>query len=335
MNQFLRTFSWIFTLPLIAMTASSFALADDKAKAAPAPAEDDIKSVFVVPRENKDTDSIKNGKSESIEIRFHMREARFRGGLYFEAVHHIPGAADVALGGSPLSFKKADGTTETRTGLSYDEYQYSTGLLKKDFDEMYGKWIYARNGASLMATGGTIYMLWGIANYVSKKEILGLSFLAGKAVELYKSKIGFAIMIYPSYMAAKEIYNFYNETQNTGKFIPGWEGWKGHEMAERDWLFRVLSQAYENAKYGTPIDEKQFDIDAGFDRYHAVLSGKKVEMPKTDTEASETAGPPPAINTVPMKKDLKFATGAMDHFFSKYVEENAEDELPSQKIPAK
>lgn len=337
MIQFFRKFSWTLVLPMVAFGAAHLAHAGD----------DDIKSVYVIPRKYKgneaDAAQIKDGRVESIEIRFYLREARLRGGLYFQAIHHKLGQPDATLGGTPFKVRNADGSESTKYGLSYDDYQYSTGLLKKDFDAMWGKWIYARNGTSILATGGTIYLMYGIAKYFSKREVLALSFLAGKAIELFKSKIGFAIMIYPSYLAAKEVYNFYNEVQNTGNFIPGWEGFKGREMAERDWLYRVLSQSYENSRYGTPIDDRQFDIDAGYERYHAVLSGRRTDMPAPASAGGEAtpAAPAaetvalPAINTVPMKRDLEFALPAMRNFFQKYVEDNAEDELPTQRMPVR
>lgn len=316
-------------------------------------ADDDVKSVYLIPRairanDQASADAIRQGHTESVEMRYHMNEAHFRGGTFLEVIHHVPNQAD-----------------ETMGTVNYDDYQYSTGVLKSDFDKMWGKMVALRDGASILATGGTMYLLWGIATKLAEKKILGLSFLAGKAVELYKSKMGFAIMILPTIEAVKWMVGFFNEFQTNGELkVPfttdehctksflerlvgnddcnktvqtPWAGFKGREAAERDWLHRVISQAYENSKYGTPIDEKQFDIDAAFDHYHAILSGQKVDLnPATQdgSSAKPATGPTPIIATVPMSENMTFAVTSMKHFFSKYVEENAEDGVADDAIPA-
>lgn len=311
MNRFFFPVTWLL---LISVFSTSMALAQDRR-----PSNDKFESVYVVAKEikgtQKDADDLKANKVESIELRYYLAEERFRGGTFFEVVHHKPGAADRVLG-----------------TLNYDDYQYTTGVLKKDVEELYGKWIYARNGASILATGTTIYLLYRGAALAAeipseKKKLAALRFLAGQAISLYKSKLGFALLILPSAYAAYEMYDYVNGMQNTGKWVPFWNGWTGKEMAERDWLKRVFDQAIENAKYRTPINEDDFDIDANYDRLHARLSGKEVEPAKTHEDKKKEAGPPVAVNTVPVKKDMKFALAAFDTFFKKYVEENVDDEL--------
>jgi hypothetical protein len=105
----------------------------------------------------------------------------------------------------------------------------------------------------------------------------------------------------------------------------------GREEAQRDWLHRVISQAYENARYNVPIDSKQFDVEAKYEEYVKTMTGKQAQAGEVPgqleaAEESPSIEAAPEVATVPIKKDMKFATEAFQNFFKKYAEDNAEDD---------
>jgi hypothetical protein len=164
--------------------------------------------------------------------------------------------------------------------------------------------------------------------------------------------VSFAIVVIPTIVSIFEMEDCYKEILNKGDCdfkipiidkklfhfgVPFWNGVKGSEAAERDWLYHALDQSYENATYGTPVDEKLFNLDKNYDNANQVLSSKKLELPKVqdDNAKEENPGPPPILATLPMKRTMPFAVSATKHFFDKYFERNAEDEPVQRAIPVK
>lgn len=301
------------------------------------------KSVFAVPRRlngtNADAAAIQANRMESVEIRFYTGEAHRGGGLYFEAIHHVPGRPDQSMGGTRFVLKDAAGRDVVHNGLNYDDYQYSIAHLKRDYIRMWGDLIYLRDGASIVGTGVSMYALWGIANWLSTREVRILSAAALKFTQLYKNPVGFAIALIPTYYAAKAVYQFYNTQLDHAA--------KGREMAERTWLMDTMSQAYENAMYSVPIDERAFDVEAAYNTLHERLTNASHPAPAPQSteerraEAQAHPAPALAVNTIPMSHDMGFAVTAIQNFFNRYVEANSEDgtddgnpaEAPAQPTP--
>lgn len=358
MTRFKKFMSAALVLMILGLLAALAGVALPANAAGPAVKDNGDHSVFIVPRTVKgnaeDAKQIKGNQIESIELVFHTAEAVGRGGLYLEILSHQPGKPTGPLMcgtkkdsnpthpcGNAFTVKDADGKDVVKYGLNYDDYQYSAGLLEVDWNKMYGDWIYGRDAASLAAVGGSIFLIYAGANWLSKSDIKVLSFLAEKAIGLYKGKSVW-IMVYPTYWVCKEMYGLYNEVQNSGihaidknfdRSAPrALEGWYGREAAERDWLQTVYTQAFENAMHSVPIDEKAFDIDAEMARYQAILQGKKVDPGQTRDEQKQNPGALPAINTVPVKKDLSWATTAFRNYFVNYVQDEAEDDTAPRAI---
>lgn len=324
-----------------------------KGKAPAIAAEADVHDVFIVPSTVKgtarDAKLLRAGKIESIELRYHTSENHFRGGLYFEAIHHVPGSPDVALGGREIEVLLRDGKTVTKQGLNYDDYNYSYGYrLRKDFDELWEQYVWkyapqARNTTSAVLTGsmagGMIYASWKVVQIAVASKSGFFSAAGGIASQIAKNPFTWLMSIpLANEYVAKPIYRALN-------WIPDYLTF-GRELAERDLLYSLLSQAYENATYGAPIDTSIFnvasqqggplDIDAAFKEIMAAKNGQQAQAQAQDQNQNEQpkAAPviKPAVSTVPIA-DFKFTLRAMKNFFIRYVEDNIEAGRPAPKNP--
>lgn len=332
-------------------------------------------SVYLVPRKfrteslsPKERADIEEHRVESFEMRYNLLERREQGGVFFSVIHYVPNAPTVGTPIDEKGFLKPAAAipsykTDVLVARSYDDYQFSTGVLKKDFDKMWRNYLGGREAASYVAAGASIYAAFRFAQYLSvdkaAKEFLmkhSLTVIGDIASRANLSGVAtkglFDVLIIGgmAYTIGDNVYKGSKYLMNNVFF--------SRENMERDWLHRMITQAYERALCGKSIDTKQWDIDAarveidemakaaaeaeksgknGKDQEDqqaeakSKKGGKDVQAKSDDPCRLADAKPEPEFISMSLKKDMVFVKGAFTRFQEKYSEPKADDVVPGKE----
>lgn len=320
MTKFSKTISWAL---VVALTLPQLALAsplDYKEPRYNKGVKEDVRSVFLYersryPRNEETAEKVRKGEIESIELRFHKEAAVSNAdALYFEVIRHIPGKKSKPLGGQEFIVTDAKGKPEKRYGMNYDDYNMTNAELSMDTDQiweyfLYGRsnpWsdsnipggVYTREVGAIAATALSVYGAYALITQgarstrefgktkMSKKfwkrpanDVLSIWALFTRSlVDIHKGKAsGFAKAMF--IMTDVTLIYAWNRKLNemADKMV------FGSKAAQLDFLNRTISEAYEYADDGDPIDQAPYDFEGVSQDMQKMMNGQapdNVALPK-------------------------------------------------------
>lgn len=366
MTKFSKSISWVL---IVALTLPQLVLAsplDYKEPGTNKGVKEDVRSVFLYeralyPRNDETAEKVRKGQIESIELRFHKEAASSNtDALYFEAIRHIPGKPSKALGGQEFKIVRANGTVETRLGLSYDDYNMTNTALSMDTDQiweyfLYGRgnpWsdsnipggVYTREIGALVGTALSVYGAYALVTNgarstrefgktkMTKKfwkrptnDILSIWALFTRSlVDIHKGKAsGFAKAMF--IMTDVTLIYAWNRKLNevSDKMV------FGARAAQLDFLNRTITEAYEFADDGDPIDQAPYEFESIGNNFQKVMNGQapdKVEIPEVapGTQSNGDIKPDKVAESLrdiqPVVPDWDWTLEAFEAYFTDYYE---------------
>lgn len=179
MTSFSKSVTWLL---LVAMTLPQLALASPKDYEEPllnSGIKENVRRIFLYerkayPRTEETAKQLREGKIESIELRYHGESAVSNTtSLYFEAVHHYPGKPSKALGGHEFELTTQSGEKVTRRGMTYDDYVTTNTALSIDVDQMWEFYLFGRKN------------MWSSSNIPGGLWFREIAAFAGTALSIY------------------------------------------------------------------------------------------------------------------------------------------------------
>ncbi len=293
--------------------------------------EPKIKSVWLVPDFIKDKDyaKVKDGKIESIELRYHLDKNHAptleevlavdeQGNptyedTYFEVIYHLNVVATEAARPKDCFTKHCSiHKTQTILKMSFLDYTYTAAKLVKTKKELWQKmvgqewyqYLIGRYGSDLITGGASIYLIYKLLDVIQHKNLGAFAGLAEHYIKAHTSK---EYIKTNGFMATMIIINDFAWATAGLIYLNKLKDWMfiHKEEVERINLGWILESTAAHIESGIPLptasDVGLWDMKTSIEIMQQIASGKKTkEEAQKELDAKQNAEKEKVAHAVPL-----------------------------------